>query len=242
MLCKTRGIVLHSIPYNDKYSIIYMYTEAFGRASYLVARSRGKKSSVSKALFMPLSVVEMEVEHLNKRDLHLIRETKLCYPLTDVFCNPVKNILALFLSEILFRVVKETEPDSRLFEYLFESIQLLELSDKGVANFHLVFLMRLSRFLGLYPNLEDYHGGDYFDLQNACFTPLRPQLHSDYIAPEEAARLTRLMRMNYETMHLFAMSRMERARCLTIMNEYYRLHLPDFPVLKSLEVLKELFD
>ena len=86
MLCKTRGIVLHSIPYNDKYSIIYMYTEAFGRASYLVARSRGKKSSVSKALFMPLSVVEMEVEHLNKRDLHRIRETKLCYPLTDVFC------------------------------------------------------------------------------------------------------------------------------------------------------------
>ena len=108
MLCKTRGIVLHSIPYNDKYSIIYMYTEAFGRASYLVARSRGKKSSVSKALFMPLSVVEMEVEHLNKRDLHRIRETKLCYPLTEVFCNPVKNILALFLSEILFRVVKET--------------------------------------------------------------------------------------------------------------------------------------
>ena len=140
MLCKTRGIVLHSIPYNDKYSIIYMYTEAFGRASYLVARSRGKKSSVSKALFMPLSVVEMEVEHLNKRDLHRIRETKLCYPLTDVFCNPVKNILALFLSEILFRVVKETEPDSRLFEYLFESIQLLELSDKGVANFHLCAL------------------------------------------------------------------------------------------------------
>ena len=80
-----------------------MYTEAFGRASYLVARSRGKKSSVSKALFMPLSVVEMEVEHLNKRDLHRIRETKLCYPLTDVFCNPVKNILALFLSEILLR-------------------------------------------------------------------------------------------------------------------------------------------
>ena len=102
MLCKTRGIVLHSIPYNDKYSIIYMYTEAFGRASYLVARSRGKKSSVSKALFMPLSVVEMEVEHLNKRDLHRIRETKLCYPLTEVFCNPVKNVLALFLSEVLF--------------------------------------------------------------------------------------------------------------------------------------------
>ena len=121
MLCKTRGIVLHAIPYNDKYSIIYMYTEAFGRTSYLVARSRGKKSPVSRALFMPLSVLEMEVEHLNKRDLHRIRETKLCYPLTEVFCNPVKNVLALFLAEVLFRVVKDTEPDQRLFDYLYES-------------------------------------------------------------------------------------------------------------------------
>ena len=149
MLCKTRGIVLHSIPYNDKYSIIYMYTEAFGRASYLVARSRGKKSSVSKALFMPLSVVEMEVEHLNKRDLHRIRETKLCYPLTEVFCNPVKNVLALFLSEVLFRVVKETEPDPHLFEYLSESIQLLELSDKGVADFDFVFIVAGLDYIGV---------------------------------------------------------------------------------------------
>lgn len=180
MLCKTRGIVLHSIPYNDKYSIIYMYTEAFGRASYLVARSRGKKSSVSKALFMPLSVVEMEVEHLNKRDLHRIRETKLCYPLTEVFCNPVKNILALFLSEILFRVVKETEPDSRLFEYLFESIQLLELSDKGVANFHLVFLLRLLHYLGIYPNVESYVAGSCFDMLNGVFVDRIP-MHRHYL-------------------------------------------------------------
>ena len=101
--------------------------------------------------------------------------------------------------------------------------------------------MRLSRFLGLYPNLEDYHTGDYFDLLNACFTSTRPLLHSSYINPEEAGRLRQLMRMNYETMHLFGMSRAERTRCLTIMNDYYRLHLPDFPVLKSLDVLKELF-
>ena len=84
--------------------------------------------------------------------------------------------------------------------------------------------------------------GDYFDLLNACFTSTRPQLHSSYINPEEAGRLRQLMRMNYETMHLFGMSRAERTRCLTIMNYYYRLHLPDFPALKSLDVLKELFD
>ena len=122
------------------------------------------------------------------------------------------------------------------------SVIWLDECREGFANFHLVFLMRLSRFLGLYPNLEDYHTGDYFDLLNACFTSTRPQLHSSYINPEEAGRLRQLMRMNYETMHLFGMSRAERTRCLTIMNDYYRLHLPDFPALKSLDVLKELFD
>ena len=220
MLCKTRGIVLHSIPYNDKYSIIYMYTEAFGRASYLVARSRGKKSSVSKALFMPLSVVEMEVEHLNKRDLHRIRETKLCYPLTDVFCNPVKNILALFLSEILFRVVKETEPDSRLFEYLFESIQLLELSDKGVANFHLVFLLRLLH-------------GVFVD---------RIPMHRHYLNRQESVVFARLLKISFENMSLYSFSRQDRVSVINRILEYYRLHLPDFPEIKSLSVMQSLFD
>ena len=170
MLCKTRGIVLHTIPYNDKYSIIYMYTEAFGRASYLVSRSRGKKSTVSKALFIPLSVLEMEVEHLNKRDLHRIKETRICFPLNDVCCDPVKNVLALFLSEVLFRVVKDTEPDPRLFDYLYESIHLLEYADKGIANFHMVFLLGLLHHLGIFPNMESHRVGYYFDMLNGVFT------------------------------------------------------------------------
>ena len=229
MLCKTRGIVLHSIPYNDKYSIIYMYTEAFGRASYLVARSRGKKSSVSKALFMPLSVVEMEVE------------TKLCYPLTDVFCNPVKNILALFLSEILFRVVKETEPDSRLFEYLFESIQLLELSDKGVANFHLVFLLRLLHYLGIYPNVESYVAGSCFDMLNGVFVDRIP-MHRHYLNRQESVVFARLLKISFENMSLYSFSRQDRVSVINRILEYYRLHLPDFPEIKSLSVMQSLFD
>ena len=100
--------------------------------------------------------------------------------------------------------------------------------------------MRFSRFLGLYPNTEDYREGCFFDMLNACFVSVRP-LHGAFLKPEEASRINHLMRMNYETMHLFTMSRLERNRCLVIMNDYYRLHLPDFPVLKSLDVLKELF-
>ena len=172
-----------------------------------------------------------------------MKEAKSFYPFTSIPYDPYKSAIALFLSEFLYRALREEAENRPLFAYLQHSIVWLDECGSGFCQFSSGLFDAVCRcFLGLYPNLEDYHGGDYFDLQNACFTPLRPQLHSDYIAPEEAARLTRLMRMNYETMHLFAMSRMERARCLTIMNEYYRLHLPDFPVLKSLEVLKELFD
>lgn len=241
MLCKTRGIVLHTIPYNDKYSIIYMYTEAFGRASYLVSRSRGKKSTVSKALFIPLSVLEMEVEHLNKRDLHRIKETRICFPLNDVCCDPVKNVLALFLSEVLFRVVKDTESDPRLFDYLYESIHLLEYADKGIANFHMVFLLGLLHHLGIFPNMESHRVGYYFDMLNGVFTDHIP-MHRHYLNKVESAFFSRLLRISFENMSLYDFSRQERVRIIHRILEYYRLHLPDFPEIKSLSVMQSLFD
>ena len=223
MLQKTLGIVLHTLKYKDTSLIADIYTEVAGRASFMVSIPRSRKAAVKPVLFQPLALVELEADFRPNATIYKVKEAKS-------------------LSEFLYRAVREEAENRPLFAYLYHSVIWLDECREGFANFHLVFLMRLSRFLGLYPNLEDYHAGDYFDLQNACFTPLRPQLHSNYIAPEEAARLTQLMRMNYETMHLFTMNRLERTRCLNIMNEYYRLHLPDFPVLKSLEVLKELFD
>jgi len=50
------------------------------------------------------------------------------------------------------------------------------------------------------------------------------------------------MRMDYPTMHLFRMSRAERNRILQILLLYYRLHLPAFPELQSVSVLRELYN
>ena len=227
MLLKTKGIVLHTLKYNDTSIIVDMYTELSGRTSFLVPVPRSRKAAVKSVLFQPLSFIEFEADYRPNATLYRVKEAKSFY---------------LFLAEFLYRAIREEAENRPLFAYLQHSVIWLDECREGFANFHLVFLMRLSRFLGLYPNLEDYHTGDYFDLLNACFTSTRPQLHSSYINPEEAGRLRQLMRMNYETMHLFGMSRAERTRCLTIMNDYYRLHLPDFPALKSLDVLKELFD
>lgn len=242
MLQKTLGIVLRTLKYNDTSLIADIYTEVSGRGSFLVSVPRSRKAAVKSVLFQPLSLVELEVDLRPNATIYKVKEAKSFYPFSSLPYDPYKSAIALFLSEFLYRAVREEAENRSLFAYLQHSIIWLDECRTGFANFHLVFLMRLSRFLGLYPNLEDYRQGDCFDLRGSCFAPLRPQVHSDYIGSEEASRLILLMRMNYETMHLFAMSRVERTRCLVIMNEYYRLHLPDFPVLKSIEVLKELFD
>lgn len=241
MFCTTRGIVLHSVPYKDTSAIIYMYTEAFGRASYMVSRRRSKKSPLVKSLFIPLSVLDLEVEHLNKREIHRIKEARVCLPLQEILCDPIKNVLALFLSEFLFRVVKETEPDPRLFCFLYDSIQVLECADKGVANFHLVFLLRLLRYLGIFPNIENRRAGYYFDMLNSVFTVDQP-VHPHFLGKEDTEVFARLLKMSYENMSLYVFSRQERVRIIQKILEYYHLHLPDFAEIKSLAVLQSLFD
>lgn len=241
MLQKTVGIVLHTIRYSDTSDIVDMYTELYGRVSYLVKLPRTKKATVKSVLFQPLSLLELETDYRPAANLQRIREAKFYYPFRSLPFDPSKSAIGLFIAEFLYRALREESENRPLFAYLLHSIQWLDASRQGFANFHLVFLIRLSKFLGLYPNVEEYHPGDYFDLQNACFVSRFP-LHRFYINKEESARLLRLMRMNYETMHLFRMSRAERNRCLSVICEYYRLHLPEFPELKSVEILEQLFD
>jgi DNA repair protein RecO (recombination protein O) len=241
MLSKTRGIVLHSIPYSDAGFVVHLYTEAYGRASCLLSRSKGKSNPLPRALFMPLSVLEIELMRRPGHDLHRLREAKPCYPLHHLMADPVKNALALFLAEVLFRVVRETEPDARLFDFLYRSIHFLENAGEGVGNFHLVFLLHLLGCLGIFPNVEAYHEGAYFDMLNGVFTP-RPPLHKHFLDSSESLVFARLFRISYENMSLYAFSRRERVDILHKIIAYYRLHLPEVADIKSLPILQTLFD
>jgi DNA repair protein RecO (recombination protein O) len=241
MLSKTRGIVLHAVPYNDTYAIIHIYTELFGRTSYLTKLKTGRKKGVSHALFLPLSVLEMDVEHLNTRDIQRIREVKACSLPANISLDPVKNVIALFLAEVLFRTVRMKEPDARLFEYLSDSIRWLELAEDGVANFHMVFLMQLVRCLGVYPNVSTYGPGCFFDMINGVFTSRIPQ-HCHFLSTEESTVLFRLLKMNYTNMAVFAFSRHERTNIIRAILNYCRLHLSDFPEIRSLSIMQSLFE
>jgi DNA repair protein RecO (recombination protein O) len=245
MLQKTTGIVLRTLKYNDASTIVEIYTELCGRASFVISVSRSKQTGIrlGLGLFQPLAMIEFEADFRpTTTSLYRIKEAKSLIPFTTIPYDPFKSAISLFLADFFCRALREEGENHSLFAYLKYSIIWLDEVREEYANFHIIFLMHLSRFLGLYPNLENYHEGDYFDMLNAGFTSTRPMQHSFFILPEEASRLLYLTRMSYRTMHLFKMNRKERIRCLTIINEYYRLHLPGFPQLKSLKILQELFD
>ncbi|MGB4017722.1 DNA repair protein RecO, partial [Petrimonas mucosa] len=126
-----------------------------------------------------------------------------------------------------------------LFDYLKQAIEVLERTKRGLANFHLTFLLGLTRFLGIYPNLENYTRGCYFDMLNGEFT-YRSPTHQYLLNERESAYLHLLTRINFSNMHLFRLSRNDRNLIIDRLLTYYRLHLYDFQSIRSLEVLREL--
>ena len=240
MLVKTRGIVLHCVKYGEASLIVDMFTESHGRLSFSIRIPKTKNARIKKQLFQPMSILDMECDIRSNVSIQRFREVRLAVPYISIPFDEIKLSISFFLADFLHYALRGEQQNEPLFCYLFHSLCWLDGCLTSYSNFHLVFLMRLSRFLGFFPNLDDDADGYYFDLRNSCFTPVRP-VHQDVLEPEEASRIQILMRMNYETMHLYAMSRNERNRCIEVMMDYYRLHVPDFPELRSLAVLRELF-
>lgn len=239
MQAKTTGIIIHKTKYSDSATIITVYTREFGRVSYLVYGANKKKSANRTALLQPLSILDLEVSHSPGKDIQRIKEMRLEYQFTGIPFNPVKNALALFISEILFKSLRQTEPDEPLFLFLENSIQQLDCSHAGVQNFHLVFLQKLTRYLGFEPYVEE--GGKYFDLMNGVFLSERP-LHVHFLTHEVTLQFTELLETDYTNMDKLILSRDNRSVLLKNMVEYYRLHIPEFQSLHSLSVLQSLFD
>ncbi|WP_165041574.1 DNA repair protein RecO [Dysgonomonas sp. ZJ709] len=240
MLHKTRGVVLSTINYNDKYMLVQIFTEMFGRVTYMVSKAKSRNTKVSKSLFSPLAILELEVDHQASRDIHRIGEARSTLHLYDISGNMAKTSMTFFLSEFLTRVLKDANDSQLLFNFLDQSVQILEMTDKSIANFHLVFMLKLSRFLGFYPNLHDYTVNSIFDMMNGEFVTHQP-LHNHFLNRYDSRALARLDRISYENMHKFIFSRQDRIIVINRILEYYRLHLQDFPQLKSLDVLHELF-
>lgn len=241
MLVKTEAIVIHALKYGESRMIVNLFTRRLGLLSCIVSIPKTSRGKLKKQLFQPLCLIDVECDVRPNVQLQKVRDARILSPYTTIPMVPQKMAIALFLDEFLYYALRsEQQRDEQLFDYMKHGFLWLDAATDGYANFHLTFLMHLSRFLGFYPNMEHYSSGVFFDLQAGTFCD-EPPLHQDFLHPEETSRMRILMRMDYQTMHLFRINRTDRNRCLSIILDYYGLHLSGFPKLKSLSVLQELF-
>jgi DNA repair protein RecO (recombination protein O) len=237
---KTRGIVLHSIKYGERGLITTIYTEAFGRMSFIMQGIHNKKSVVKANLLRQLSLLEMEVDFKQGRELQRVREIKNSSPFNTIPYEITKSTQALFLAELLFKVLREEESRPELFAFLYGSIQLLDLMDEGVSNFHLLFLIQLSRYLGFAPTNNYSASAPYFDLMAGKFA-VNPPDHPWHLMQSESEILSKLLEMSYQEAPFFKPDQTVRQTFLSFILEYYGLHLGNKLQIKSLDILKQLF-
>jgi DNA repair protein RecO (recombination protein O) len=221
--------------------IIDLLTQSDGRVSIVTHIPKTQRGKLKKQYFQPMNILDVEIDLRPRTQLQHLRDARLAVPFSSIPFHPHKLSIALFLAEFIYYSTRDEQRNEALFAYLEHSILWLDGCTEGFANFHLVFMMRMSRFIGFFPYIEDYQEGDYFDMRAASFTAHAP-LHPDFLNRDDSSRINTLMRMNYESMHLFKMSHDDRNRIIDVIITYYRLHVPNFPELKSLQVMKAIFE
>ncbi len=241
MLSKTRGIVLQHFKYSESSIIAKVFTEEYGLQSYIVKGIRSKKSKVRLALFQPLTLLELVVYHRESQSLHHLKETSVAFPYQHIPEDVTKRSLLLFLNEILIKSLREESPDKALFNWLFNALTWLDLTDKKVMNFHLLLMIQMSRFLGFYPKKSLQTPSSVFDLQEGQLTDAAPE-HPNYLSGRIVQQVEELLSCPFEEIESLTISRKERQELLDALIIYYRLHMPGFGEVKSVEVLKTILD
>jgi DNA repair protein RecO (recombination protein O) len=240
MIIKTRAIVLHSFKFGENKFIVDLFTEEQGRVSFIAPISSSTKAKIKKQYFQPFSIIEIEYDYRQKKTLQQFKDVGVVYPYVSIPFDSYKLAISLFLAEFTSYAIRDEQKNVPLFEYVVNSLQWLDGCNVGFSNFHLVYMIHLLKFIGFYPNLDDYEKGFYFDMRSGCYTSLVP-FHREYLSVGDTSLLATFCRMDYSNMHIFKMSHVDRNRLVDVVLSYYRLHVPKFTELKSYDVLKELY-
>lgn len=237
---KARGVVLSTVKYGDSGVVVQMLTDKLGRQSYMVQGVRSSRGKGSKmALLQPLFVLSFEGLEPTHGDLHKMREVQNDIVFKSVPYDIRKSTIALFMAEVLYRLVGESEANEPLFDFVYNSVRALDEIEEGVANFHLWFLANLSRYLGYFPGNE-HRKGCWFDMREGLYVTTMP-LHDYSMNASEAELLRDLTECDLECLGEIPLNREQRVAMLSRLVEYYSIHLEAIRSVRSIEILQEVF-
>lgn len=236
MLIKTKAIVLSSIRFNDKSLIVKCFTQSDGIKSYFVRDAFSTKKNNHKiAYFQPLTILEIEATHKKNVNLNYFKEIHIAVPFQTVYTDFVKSTIVMFIAEILYHSIHEEEQNNDLFVFIETALLWLDQHDDS-TNFHLIFTINITKFLGFYPDISniDY---SFFDYKEGNFVPTQS---ATSLAINETILLKKLLNLSFENVEkTFVVE--ERQCLLKILIDYFKLHLDGFKEPKSIAIFKEVF-
>ncbi|MGK0385514.1 MAG: DNA repair protein RecO (recombination protein O) [Patiriisocius sp.] len=239
MVETTKAIVFSSIKYAEADLIVTCFTKSSGLKTYLLRGVlKSKRGKLKASYFQALTQLEIVVNHKNKGTLESIIEAKVQYPYTTLHTDIIKSSLVMFLSEMLKNTILEEESNEQLYQYLEASFQWLDHHD-SIADFHILFLLKLTAYLGFYPDTTASHL-PYFNLAEGTF---ETEDVSTYC--ETGSRVTGLKQffgINFDKISSLKLTKNQRMDVLHLVLDYYQLHLHGYKKPKSLEVLQQLFN
>ena len=240
MIRKTRGIVLHTTKYGESSLVVHCYTEQFGRQTFMVKGIRKSRKQNRSNIFQPLFILDFEIYHKDSREIQLVKEVSRAIPLNSIPFEITKSTQAIFMAEVLYRVIREEETNPMLSSFLISTIQYMDTMEEACADFHIIFMFQLSRHLGFYPQ-NNYEGERIF------FNLISGQFKAQFGDPEiyldrEVSELwSRYMRSDLQRVKEEGFNGSQRKIILDKLVRYYKLHVTGMGEIRSLEILHSYF-
>ncbi|MCG8475878.1 MAG: DNA repair protein RecO [Cytophagales bacterium] len=224
MLHRTKGVVFNFIKYRESSIIVKIFTEKFGMQSYVVNGVRSARGKNKIALFQPLTLLELVVYKKEGASINRISEVRCAVPYQSLPFDVSKSGIAMFLVECCVKLIQEEKESRSLFTFLHHSFLTLDHLQEGVANFHLQFLLKLTRYMGLAVNTAS-------DL----VSQIEAHLGASMISRQEQRDLDMLAMSQYGDYLGFHSG--QRQKLLEFILAFYRYHFDNFKNFKSITVL-----
>lgn len=239
MLHKTRGIVLKTTFYGDTGVVVQVFTEKFGIQSYIINGVRKAKAKVNMNMLQPLHLLEMVVYFKANTGIQRIKEVQPSPVFRSIPYDIIKSTIVMFLNEVLYKSIRQQHTDEQLFDFIYSSIAWFDETTDASINFHLAFLLKLTRYLGFAPSTESKINQHFFDLQEGAFSS-RPPIHPYYMDKTDALIFIALFSVPMEKLQDLQLSKADRRSILNKILLFYTLHTASFGEIRAHQVLEEV--